>query len=145
MRKLLASTLVGIACVTPVMAQDAPQPAVSPVPQDLVTPAPKPTQQQKDAQSIQAIEDGLRTRLAHAGFTDIGRGTQASSSAGRRRRDYRQRDSARSAEILSRVALPRAHFPDARAIFDLRRDVSRSVLGEASRTFRNLEIAVEGR
>jgi hypothetical protein len=71
MRKLLASTLVGIACVTPVMAQDAPQPAVSPVPQDLVTPAPKPTQQQKDAQSIQAIEDGLRMRLAHAGFTDI--------------------------------------------------------------------------
>jgi hypothetical protein len=79
MRKLVVSTLFSLICVAPVMAQDAPQPAVSPVPEDLATPAPKQNDQQKDtqnqrqmdAQSTKSVEDGLRTRLAHAGFTDI--------------------------------------------------------------------------
>jgi len=71
MRKLLLSTLVSLGCVAPVMAEEAPQRAVSPVPPDLATPAPSPSQQQKDTQSIEAIEEGLRTRLARAGFTDI--------------------------------------------------------------------------
>jgi len=79
MRKALASTLAWLVCATPVMAQDAAQPVVSPAPEDLLTPAPNTNQQQKDTHgrqpmgtpTIQSIEDGLRKRLARAGFTDI--------------------------------------------------------------------------
>jgi hypothetical protein len=79
MRKFVVATFVCLACVMPIMAQGVQ--AVSPVPEDLATPAPVPdaNQQPKDAQNqqhregvtAQLVEDGLRTRLAHAGFTDI--------------------------------------------------------------------------
>jgi hypothetical protein len=88
MRKLVMSTLVCLACVAPVMAQEA-QRAVSPVPDDLAsppskqnqTPAPKqsqsqnqvPQQDQSENQmpTAQSIVDAVRTRLARAGYTNI--------------------------------------------------------------------------
>jgi hypothetical protein len=90
MRKFIVSTLALAAVASPVMAQSAQ--AVSPVPEDLAAPAARANQKgaqikpQKEAGksnqqpqpsqadqpvTAQSVEDGLRTRLAHAGFTDI--------------------------------------------------------------------------
>ena len=79
MRKFLVSTLISAAIASPLMAQEAQ--AVSPVPEDLAAPAASANQQkcvhaqqqppEQQAVTAQLVEDGLRTRLAHAGFTDI--------------------------------------------------------------------------
>ena len=71
MPRLLASSLVWLACITPALAQDTQHPAAAPAPHDQTAVAPNPDQRAKDAETTQFVTEGLRTRLARAGFTNI--------------------------------------------------------------------------
>jgi hypothetical protein len=88
MRKLLIPTLVFVTCAVPALAQEAPKEAAAPKhvqTQDTPTQAqtqdtlkqkpdsPAAVGNRDDAlvRNTQAIEQGLQTRLARAGYTDV--------------------------------------------------------------------------